>query len=194
MYKLILFLVFTANIYPAAKYMLKCKPELLSVSGKIAGKQIGMLEKGENRGEMTGKYLASVGLRKALPYCAAGQYWCFAEACKKLHLSKSKIPLPRTGLANAMFNYAKRKGNRYPYLPLCGDMIVWRHGKTIYGHIERIISVGKAGWIHTIGFNTIKYINGQKKEGVFVHKRNIYHFLGLMRIRGLIGFDIREGK
>jgi len=75
------------------------------------------------------------------------------------------------------------------FIPAADDLIVWQSGKTIFGHIERIIQVGEMGWVRTIGFNTVKYINGIRFEGVFIHRRNVFGFLGRMHIKGIIGFN-----
>ena len=181
-------LIFVSQLSGAEKFSLYCKNDLLKMSGIIAVKQAGVLERGNNRGKVIEKYLASAGLRTGLPYCAAGQYWCFAEACRNLQIPYQNIPIPRTGLANAMYNYAKRHGKKVRFHPAVDDLIVWRRGKTSFGHIERIVARGKAGWVLTIGFNTVKYIEGKRYEGVFIHRRNVYAFLGRMHIRGLIGF------
>ncbi|MFP4368605.1 MAG: hypothetical protein ACLFR2_03410 [Candidatus Kapaibacterium sp.] len=48
--------------------------------------------------------------------------------------------------------------------------------------------MGSGGWIKTIGFNTTSGIPGDKREGVFIRNRNIYHPLGRMLVRGIAGF------
>jgi hypothetical protein len=184
----ILLLILCVQVQGAGKYYLKCRRDLLLLSREICIAQSGTLEEGKNRGKAVESYLASVGLRAGNPYCAAGQYWCFAEACRRLRLNRKFIPLPRTALANAMYVYAERHGKRAKFIPEVDDLIVWRRGASVFGHIERIIAREKAGWVRTVGFNTVKYLKGRKYEGVFIHRRNVYHFLGRLRVRGLIGF------
>ena len=184
-----LFVVIAAmQLNCTSKYVLTCRKDLLTVSRKICIEQVGTLEQGENRGIKIERYLAAVNLPAGYPYCAAGQYWCFAAACRRLNICEKNIPVPRTGLANVMFNYAKKTGIAVKYSPVIDDLLVWRRGKSSFGHIERIISTAKAGWVYTVGFNTVKVTGNKKHEGVFLHKRNIYHFLGRMHIRGIIGF------
>ncbi len=191
---IILLILFSSltGLYGINRYALSCRNDLLAESGRIAKEQVGVIEYRRNSGKMISRYLRAVGLPEGQPYCAAGQYWCFAEACRLLSINRNEIPLPRTGLANSMFNYAKKYGKPTKPIAQIGDLIVWRRGKSIFGHIERIIAKVKAGWFYTIGFNTSKYINGKKYEGVFVQKRNIYHFLGRLRFRGFIGFNTRR--
>jgi hypothetical protein len=87
-----------------------------------------------------------------------------------------------------MYNKAVTNGKRSVPEPQKHDLVVWRLPRSWKGHIERVIKTEEAGWIQTIGFNVSKYLNGRKKEGVFKKRRNIYHPLGRMLVRGLIGF------
>jgi hypothetical protein len=196
-YSIILFLIMSSfQLFPQSKYVLRCREDVLDLSGLIALSEVGTIENIDNSGEVE-KYLKSVGLKKCQPYCAAGQYYCFSEAVRILHLTSNSIPLKRTGNANQMFEYAINNGTKSKYLINEHDLIVWRKGKTRRGHIERVIIPGKAGWVITIGFNARLYDTNKKKyvEGVFIMKRNIYHPLNRMRVRGIIGFAIiRERK
>ena len=185
---IITFLLMISQSLGAVKYTLYCRQDLLVTSREIAVGQAGVTEKGRNRGKMIERYLNSVGLKAGLPYCAAGQYWCFAEACRVLQIPFENIPVLRTGLANAMFNHAMRHGKRVRFHPAPDDLIIWRRGKSPFGHVERIVATGKAGWVYTIGFNTVKYSGKVRREGVFFHRRNMNTFLGRMHIRGIIGF------
>ena len=172
------------------KYILNCKKALLEKSLDIAFTQVGITERtGKNDGDVE-KYLLSVGLRKGFPYCAAGQYYCFIVAADILRLSYREIPIKRTGIANEIFNSAAAMGEKIEYSLRKHDLIVWRVLNGSSGHIERVCKVIKAGWVLTIGFNTSSGETGTQRDGqgVFLRKRNIFHPLGRMAIRGIIGF------
>ncbi len=172
------------------KYSLYCDCKLLDASYDSMMTQVGIIEKtNQNDGEVQ-KYLRLIGLKGNYPYCAAGQYWCFYVSAKALKIDIKSIPIQRTGFANAMFNFAKMKGKKMAFFPQKHDLIVWRKLNSSKGHIERIISVQSKGWVKTVGFNSSSIIKNKKIEGVFMHKRNIFHILGLLRIRGLIGFEV----
>ena len=172
--------------YSAQRYELEVKQELLNISYIFLLKQIGVTEKtGNNDGEVV-KYLQSVGLYKGNPYCAAGQYWVFMKAADSLGLDKSFIPIPRTGLSSSIFEFGRINGRHTNFITKKHDLLIWKKGNTIYGHTERIIETGKAGWVWTVGFNTKDAKTGM--EGVFKKRRNIYHPLLNMKIRGIIGF------
>jgi hypothetical protein len=126
------------------------------------------------------------------PYCAAGQYFCFKEAANQLGISESYIPIPRTGLANAVYNSSLSNGRKTRYSASVHDLIVWRKNNSVHGHIERVISTSAGGWVRTVGFNSSVIVNGKKIEGVFVQRRNIFHALGKLRIRGLVGFKGKD--
>ncbi len=175
------------SLYSIDKYVLSADRELVELSEIIGYCQIGATEKSNKNDGDVEKYLNSVGLKKGNPYCAAGQYWCFSEATKILKIDKMNIPITKTGLANDIFNYAKQNGKATKPIPNRHDLIIWRKGKSIFGHTERIIEVKRAGWVRTIAFNVLDKNSG--KEGVFIKQRNIYHPLSRMRVRGLMGFE-----
>ena len=182
--KILILMIFCTCLYSAELYELECRQDLLLLSEKTALNEAGISEEPGNRGCVT-KYLDAVRLREGNPYCAAAQYWAFAKAAELLGIDKNDIPFPRTGLANAVFNHFKNKGIKQRFVPRRHSFIIWRRGKTVFGHIERIIKVGKAGWVHTIAFNVKFNKNGITYEGAAVKRRNIYHPLGRMNIRGI---------
>jgi hypothetical protein len=95
-------------------------------------------------------------------------------------------------MANATFDYIRKNGVKTAYVPQIHDFIVWKSPKNYTGHIERIISVGKAGWVKTVGFNTTSGNTGNQRDGggVWIRNRNIKHPLGSRPIRGLAGVRI----
>lgn len=187
---IIIYLFFlTELLFPFERYEYNCSEDLLLKSREILISQVGTLEKTKrNDGEIIDEYLKSVGLKKGNPYCAAGQFYCFFKGVEILGLDISEIPIKRTGLASEIFNHSRKFGKKTAFKPEIDDLIIWRKGKTPFGHIERIISVSKKGWVRTVGFNTSKIIGSKLYEGVFVKRRNIYHRLTGMTIRGLTGF------
>lgn len=164
-------------------YELDCEGKLLAESERIARSQIGVLESGNNRGEVA-KYLRSVGLAGGNPYCAAGVYWCYDQARIKLGYSLESIPVLRTAVANAMYNDAGRRGKSVTQVVKRHDLLVWKSKRSWTGHIERVISVNDYNIVRTIGFN-VKTENG---EGVAVKTRFIKHPLGRLMLRGIITF------
>lgn len=192
MNKFIIFFAIILNLSAAAqvKTVLLVDKCLLEVSLDSAKAQVGVCElTGHNNGAMIEKYLSSVNLKRGNPYCAAGQYWCFWAAAIDLDIGINNIPIKRTGLANDMMNDALSNGKKSAFRPQKHDLLVWRKGKTSFGHIERIFHVQSGGWVQTIAFNTSSHTIDQKHiEGVFFKRRNVYHSLSRMAVRGLIGF------
>lgn len=187
--------LFGQKVYAQQKYILPCKSNLVSVSREILHKQVGICERtNRNDGKIIEKYLASVGLSKGNPYCVAGQYYCFFEAANRLNLSQSEIPLPKTGHSLTLFNFARKNGQRTKLKFSTDDLVVWIKAKSIHGHTERIVEVGRKGWVETIGFNTRRYdkTSGRWVEGVFRWKRNLMHPLGRMYLLGVVGFKAKE--
>jgi hypothetical protein len=166
-------------------YEIECDKDLLINAHKIAKNEIGEIEISENNSPKIKEYLESVNIIFPTSYCAAGIYWSFTEANNKFNKT---IPIPKSGVANSIFNYAINNGTLINNSPNKYDLIVWRKNNSWQGHIEWIDSVAKAGVICTIAFNTR---NGNK-EGVFYKKRNIFHPLGRMKLRGLIKFRVNN--
>lgn len=129
-------------------YELPCNGDLLIESERIALTQVGVMEVGNNKGEVA-KYLASVGLSEGYPYCAAGVYWSFREASKKLNLSNSTIPIKRTAVANAVLNDAINRGKRVKKPINRHDLLVWKSKSSWKGHIERVIETKSKGKMRT---------------------------------------------
>ncbi|NLO20294.1 MAG: hypothetical protein GX121_10570 [Ignavibacteria bacterium] len=189
---IILAFFFLSSIsFAQTNYTLHCSKKLLEASKDSALLQLGIVEKtGKNDAPEIEKYLKSTFTAKGNPYCAAAVYWCFFSAAIELKIPIAQIPIKRTALANAMFNDAAKRGAKAKYIPSEHSLIVWKYPNSCFGHIERIVSVGKAGWVETIAFNVSAFSNehGKEMQGVFLKKRNIYHALGKMRIRGMISF------
>lgn len=171
------------------KYCLHCDRALLAEAEKVMLSQVGIVEKSsKNDGEVE-KYALSIGNKPQTPYCAAGLWWSFKTACENLNLPRWKIPFPKTGLANDIFNFAKAKGQKSKFTAERYDLLVWRRSNTIFGHIEFITKVLESGFVETIGFNSSKFIAGKRFEGVFVQRRNIRHPLKQLKIRGIVGLN-----
>ncbi len=188
-YIFILLLLNNLIIVSQSRYILNCDTALLSKSKEIALLQIGVKEKtNKNDGIEVENYLKSVGLPKGYPYCKAGQYYCYAEANK---IVKTINPIPKSALANKIYDIAQKKNRKCRYIANEHDFIVWRTPKAVTGHIERVIEVNKGGWVKTVAFNTTSGNYGNQRDGggVYQRKRNILHPLGRMAIRGLVGFN-----
>lgn len=183
--KIIIIFLIPLGLMSQSKFELPCNSALLEKSLQVGLKQIGTIEKSNRNDGEVEKYLLAVGLTKSNPYCAAGQYYCFLVAAKILGIGESAIPIQKSGLADAHFNFASANGWKTKYRASVHDLIVWRRGDTPYGHIERIIEVLDKGNVLTLAFNVSNELG---QQGVFVKKRNIYNPLRRMKIRGLIGF------
>jgi hypothetical protein len=167
------------------RYEIAVEKELVIESKKVALKQVGILETGQNRGKEIDVYNQIIGNPLGSPYCQAGQYYCYYIAYLNLKWEIKNHPVPRNGLANSTFDYAKKVGKKSKkYYAKENDFIIWKEIDSYFGHIERINKVGKAGWVETIGFNVSQ--NG--KEGVFICKRNIkFPLTRIKKIRGIVG-------
>lgn len=168
------------------RYLLSCDRRLLNAQFVVTKTQIGIQETGRNRGEVA-KYTRSTGIPDGSPYCASGIYWTFDTATKVLNLERSNIPIPRTGLANGMFAYARRNGRNIGGSPRQQDLLVWRLRSTVFGHIGQVVLPHGSGWLKTIEYNTGAQ-NARDGDGVYYKMRNTKHPLGRMKFRGFITF------
>lgn len=183
--KIIIVILIPFGLISQSKFELTCCNALLFKSMEIGLQQVGTLELTNNNDGDVAKYLNSVGLSEGNPYCAAGQYYCYSEAAVCLQTNPRFIPIPKTGLANAIYSYGKKNGNLVRYSASIHDLIIWRRGDTPFGHIERVIEVMDKGNVRTLAFNVTDVY---RRQGVFIKKRNIYHPIRRLKIRGIIGF------
>lgn len=187
-YIIILSILLYSNLYGFEKYMLPCNRDLLERSLSIAIKESGTVEKSNRNDGPVLKYLKAVGISYQAPYCAAGQYWSFLKAAEELGIPESVIPIKKTASVRIMYNHAKSAGKRARFTIDTYDLLVWRIPNSSRGHIERVAAKKAKGNIICIGFNTTKFINGKRFEGVFLRKRNYLHPLGRLLFKGVIGF------
>lgn len=175
--------LFALQLLANQKFNLTTTNTILVNSRAVLFAQLGVTENKPNWGFPIQDYLYSVGIKTPAPYCNAGQYYCFWKVT-------NNIPMVKSGLAISTFQRASKVGVKVPYRAEIDDLIVWNKPKTIFGHIERVVEVGKAGWITTIGFNTTSGNKGNQRDGggVYKRKRNIYHPLGRNVIKGLVGW------
>jgi hypothetical protein len=165
---------------PAGKY-------ITEISLRIALTQVGVSD--AKNPSTVKEYLRAAGVGYYNPFCQSGQYWSFVQAKKVITWVNTQfgaamsvtIPIPKSALANSSYNYAFKKGTQTSYVPRKYDFLIWRAANGINGHIERVDSVFTGGWVRCVGFNT-----GNRE--VKITRRNIYHILGRLQVRGLVGF------
>jgi len=147
---------------------------LLGAAIRIAKLQIGVMETGgPNCGPEVERYLASVGLPKGKPWCAAFCYWVFNEAAKKLG-DNEENPLVRTGSVIDHWERAPAKIKISPeaafedlrLLPP-GTLFLIDHGNR-RGHMGIILAAEAAG-LRGVEGNTNR---GGSREGDGVHARS----------------------
>ena len=186
----ILLILTSFGLQAAVMYKIYCNGNLLDNAVYVAKTQVGLKEKtGNNDGSHIEGYLKAVGLnpKGRYPYCAAGLYWCFAEASK---ITGEPIPIKRTASANGIYDDAVKRGQKSNDLPKKGDLLVWKLVNSYNGHIEMIIKPVGNGIYKTIGFNTSSASSGNQREGQgnYYKYRSIYDPIGRLNVRGIVGF------
>lgn len=186
---LLLLVLLPLDSFCRERYVLNANKQLLERAFEIMHNQVGTTEASNRNDGEVAKYQKALGLPIGSKYCAAGIYWCFLQAAEELGISRNNIPIPKVALANKVVDYARKHGKRVPFEAKIYDLLVWRSGRTAFGHIEAIVGLEGKSWVRTIGFNTS--YNGRTKttEGVFYKRRNLFHPLWRMKIRALIGFE-----
>jgi len=190
-----LILISSVNLMSWDRYIIEVDDyQLLHTSRQLMMTQVGLTEKtGKNDGAHITAYMNSTGLsgKKQYPYCAAGQSWCLSRAAFILQIA---YPFSkRSAVANYYYEYAVKTGVLDTVSAVSiDDLIIWKHRTGRTGHIERIISTDKG--IFTVGFNTSNGKSGSQREGngIFIRKRNLKSPLGRMRLRGLVGFNVKR--
>lgn len=191
---LLFILLFPLVLVSQERYALKSDSLILLLSEEFASSVVGVVElTGNNDGTSIEEMQRVGGGRKGEPYCYYYQYWAFWKA--KYHLDnecrKFEIPIPKGGLAQLPFNYAKKHGQKTDYFAEKHDLIVWKKANSWSGHIERVKEVLTGGWVRTYAGNTSNGLAGSQREGngIFIRKRNIKHPLSrILLIRGIVGY------
>ena len=156
---------------------------------KYLENEVGTMEIGNNRGARVDEYNDSaLGYKKGrgAPYCQSVATWAW--------LKSGYLPYPRTALANAPYNYARREGKRVSYKPVIGDEIKWKYPGSWKGHTETIIKVLENGFVITVAGNVTgkSLTNDPVGGGVKLMRRGIYQRIGKMVINGLVGFKASQ--
>lgn len=176
---------------PPERYEVACPDALWTRSQAIARTQIGVRERtGRNDGPRIAAYLRTVSLSVGNPYCQAGQYWSFDSAATELGISKTLIPLKRTGSTQAAFADVRARGRRTDVMPKPGDLLTWTCARNpAQGHVDRIEQVLAGGWLKLLGFNIgVGGTDGERDGGgVGVRMRNWMHPNMRMLVRGFTG-------
>ena len=160
----------------------ECDVGISSDALKIARGEVGIKEKGQNRGEVE-KYQKLVGNPIGSPYCYSGIYWCFEQSSVKL---KKKNPLLRTGLASAGRLYLEKYAVTSKKIGQIG-LIFWQYPRKSTGHVEFYFKRLSGGWVQCVGFNTGGN-NPREGGGVKITRRNIQHPLARMIVKRCISF------
>lgn len=181
----ILTLLFSMCLMAQTKYVIPADIKTLEESRAFLKEYTKNKVTEESAPKLIREMLYSVGvIDKNAHWCAALQYYAF-------RITGRKSPIKRTGLANGIYDDAEKRGEKSSYRPEVDDLIVWKFPNKRTGHIGRIVQVLKAGWVFTIeGNTTSNNKNVRTGGGVFEKRRNIYHPIAKMQVRGLIGFKI----
>lgn len=171
------------------RYTVKFDSELVELSRQIAMSYDGLREtNGNNRSPELDSLLRIFKIKLGSSYCAILQWLAYQFASEELGV---KNPLPKTAVANQIFTKLREISKKTGYVPEVDDFIFWIYANSWQGHIERIVEVYKGGWVLTIAFNVSlgKDVSNDGNGGATFKKRNIWHVLGRMRIRGLQGVN-----
>lgn len=133
--------------------------------------------KGSNTGPMVNKYLASVGLKPGLPWCAAFVYYVFDQLSARIG---AKNPLPKTGgvmqlweksSSDLKINIDSAKSN--PSLIKPGQIFIMKRGEGRLGHTGIVVKTNPdKREIITIEGNTNDQKSGEG-DRVGVNRRKI---------------------
>lgn len=176
----VLLVVSSVKLNCLEKYVLKENVETKELRLKEANKYLGITE--EKNKNLIFEFQKSVDISKNAAWCYAFQYYCYNNVCNNLEI---KNVLPKTGVANEFFNYAKRLGIKREYKAKAGDYIVWKAVNSWQGHIGIIKKVNSNNTVVTIEGNT--GAETVRTGGMVAKKvRSYQHPIGRLKVRGLV--------
>jgi hypothetical protein len=139
----------------------------------LASSYVGTTElTGNNDGLEVEQFLASVGLAKGNPYCAAFVSFILDETTG---IWQPKI---RSGLASHFITAASidaRDVLRGSISVPDGTLVIWQKGNTIFGHIGFVAEQEESNLFRTIEANTSSGVYGNQRDGdgVWYRQRSI---------------------
>jgi len=145
-------------------------PSITSIPAhvEIAQQYVGVTEITHNSSPEIDRFLASVNLRPGNPWCAAFVSYTLSEA-------NVSYPPTRSGLARHFIRNTSidaREFVRGTYTPEHGDIIVWKRGNTIFGHLA-ILESFEDQTLFTIEGNTSPGATGSTGDGVYRRERTV---------------------
>ena len=173
---ILVFFLLTANSISAVKYALPIAEDKQIEVIQLAKTQIGIKE--ETNSKQIQKYLESVGIYTKASWCSAFQYWLQKQIYYQPYY-------PRSAVANSIYDKAVKTGKKVPYKAEVGDYIVWKDPGSWTGHVGLVIEVS-GDQVKTIEGNTSSI--SVRTGGMVAEKmRHIYHPIGKLKVRGLVG-------
>jgi hypothetical protein len=144
----ILCLLFATNLYSQERYEIKCPPDK-SYAADLYQKNLNdIVGIGENeinnRGKELDEWANIAGLPNPKNPKQDGWSWCQIKSVA-MRIKAGYLPYPKTGLANAPFNYAKKYGYKTLCKPHVSDEQKWKDKYSSSGHNEDIVFLYKNG-------------------------------------------------
>ena len=171
-----LIFVFCNDLSAASRFVLMIENDRQNAVISLAKTQIGVRE--ETNKERIAEYLASVGIKGKASWCSAFQYWLQKQIYSQPYY-------PRSAVANSIYDKAVKTGKKVPYKAEVGDYIVWKNPGSWTGHVGLVIEVS-GDQVKTIEGNTSSI--SVRTGGMVAEKmRHIYHPIGKLKVRGLVG-------
>ncbi|MDR0926555.1 MAG: hypothetical protein LBO69_02170, partial [Ignavibacteria bacterium] len=98
------------------RYELPCDKRLFDSSLDTLKGLVGTQEATNNNdGAKINEIQLICGIPIGSAYCNATQYYAFFVSAKELKMDTMNLPIPRNGLAQSSFNYAKKQGVKTEY-------------------------------------------------------------------------------
>lgn len=133
---------------------------------EIAISYVGITETAPNSGPAIDDFLRHVGHRPGAP-------WCAAFVSHTLSAAGAQAPATRTALASRFIDRTSIDAKhvlRGTYDPSPGDIVVWRRGDTVFGHVGLLVSSSRSA-LRTVEGNTGP--EGGGPDGVWERWRTI---------------------
>lgn len=189
-----LIMLLSTNLFALERYVIKCPPgkaHTIDLYQKNLANIIGIGEKEiNNRGNELDEWAKIAGLPNPNNSKLEGYPWCQIKSTA-MRIKSGYLPYPKTGLANAPFNYAKKYGYKTLCKPHISDEQKWKSKTSSSGHNEDVIFIYRNGnTLNNAGnIGSHSRTNDAKRSKVCLIIRTPGKSLGNMPHRGYVGFD-----
>jgi hypothetical protein len=161
--------------------------ELVALMTAECRRWLGVIEEGQNSGQLINLMQQSVGIEDGDSWCLAYLCYCLLAVQRQVKALGDGVNLS-VSIGGHCVTMWKSTPSLYKYSePKVGTIVIWQHGDTTNGHCGWVTDVDGGGFFRTLEGNSQKSgTNIERNGGEIVYKKRHVSGAGAMRVVGFI--------